>query len=164
MLIRKGEAIIMRNVSFGDLKKALEERFSKSVAEFILFDVGFSCGLRSASRISNEFNITGRDLLKKVEQYKEEDRWCRLSFDEFNHVKPSGRIVVRDSFEAKGYGRSDRPVCHFLRGFLSGVVSYVTGVKVVLTEAKCLALGEEYCEFRVFRVYAPSHQLRHPLS
>ena len=164
LLVKKGEAIVMRSVTFGDLKRALEERFGKSVAEFILFDAGFSCGVRSADRLSKHFNVTGRDLLKKVEAHKKGEGWCELSFEEFNHLRPSGRILAKNSFEAKGYGRSDRPICHFLRGFLSGVVSYVTGVKVVLTEVRCLALGNEWCEFRVFRVYGPFRQPQHALS
>jgi len=60
-----------------------------------------------------------------------------------------GRIIVEGSFEAKGYGKSTIPVCHFLRGYLAGFLSTILVAKVELLETKCLAKGDGHCEFQV---------------
>jgi len=46
-------------------------------------------------------------------------------------------------------GKSDRPVCHYFRGYWVGVVSEVLERRVSCAESKCMGMGDEYCEFKV---------------
>lgn len=49
-------------------------------------------------------------------------------------------------------GKSDRPVCHYFRGYWVGVVSEVLERKVNCAESKCMGMGDAFCEFKVTAV------------
>lgn len=146
-LVKRKKAIIMRNITFAEIKKGLEEKFGKSVSSLILFEAGVACGRRSASRISSESEITGGKLLEEISRLKLDEGWCEVSFDEFDLESGEGRVVVSDSFEALGYGESTEPVCHFLRGYFSGVLSFTLKSNIVLMEEKCIAKKDQQCVF-----------------
>ena len=46
-------------------------------------------------------------------------------------------------------GKSDRPVCHYFRGYWVGVVSEVLERKVNCVETKCMGMGDAHCEFKI---------------
>lgn len=146
-LLKAKEAIILRNVTFATIYKRFEEIFGEGPAAFIMFEAGRVCGKRSVERLASVTKATGRRMLVEVERLKKGEGWCSMDFSRFNLRTGKGVIIVKDSFEALGYGSSQRPVCQFLRGFLSSVVSYALKRDVVLMEAKCLAKGDPYCEF-----------------
>jgi predicted hydrocarbon binding protein len=39
------------------------------------------------------------------------------------------------------------PRCHFTRGLLSGIISYVMGNYIPVQEVKCVGKGDRYCLF-----------------
>ncbi len=61
------------------------------------------------------------------------------------------RVRVYDSFEADSFlkraGNTEKPVCHFMRGVLNGIVESIEGRKYSSKEDKCLAKGDGFCEF-----------------
>ncbi|KXA99094.1 hypothetical protein AKJ47_02480 [candidate division MSBL1 archaeon SCGC-AAA261G05] len=146
-VLEEGEGIIMRNVTFADLRKRLEDQYTRSVAATILFEVGQYCGERSASRLAEEEGVEGRELLSAIKNHKEGEGWAELDFETVDLDRGRGRIVAADCFEAKGYEESTEPICHFLRGYLSGALSHVTGSELVLEEEQCIAAGDRTCQF-----------------
>ncbi len=146
-LLKAKEAIILRNVTFATIHKRFEEIFGEGPAAFIMFEAGRVCGKRSIERLADVTKVIGRRLLIEVERLKKDEGWCLMDFGKLNLKTGKGVIIVKDSFEALGYGSSQRPICQFLRGFLSAVISYVLKRDVVLMETKCLAKGDPYCEF-----------------
>jgi len=91
------------------------------------------------------------DVLEAISKTKRAEGWGKICFKGLavEKGKVKGRIVVEGSFEAKGYGKSTIPVCHFLRGYLAGVLSTILATRVEILETKCLAKGDDYCEFQV---------------
>ncbi|QQG49098.1 MAG: ACT domain-containing protein [archaeon] len=65
---------------------------------------------------------------------------------EFNYAV----IRVRDSFECDGQ-RSSEPCSHFMRGFLVGGLLALTGRNLDCRETKCVARGEDCCEFTLVK-------------
>ena len=49
-------------------------------------------------------------------------------------------------------GKSDRPLCHYFRGYWVGVVSEVLERRVSCAESKCMGMGDVYCEFKITAV------------
>ena len=57
-------------------------------------------------------------------------------------------IRLYDNIECKVFeGKKDKPVNHLIRGGLEGAFDEVYGEKFKVTEAKCIAKGDKYCEF-----------------
>ena len=65
--------------------------------------------------------------------------------------KPRVRVTIHSSI-AEEWSNVGRPVCHMVRGFLAGMVQYMADEigkkeKIVGKEIKCIAKGDEYCEY-----------------
>lgn len=148
-LLEKGEAVVIRLETFVDLQKRVERLLCASAASVILHEAGRECGKRSIQRIAMEKALSGDALLKELSRYKKEEKWGEFDFNEVNLEEASGVIRIKESFEAKRYGASIGPVCHFLRGYLAGVLAVIFGQDMSLEETKCKAKGDGYCEFQI---------------
>ncbi len=61
--------------------------------------------------------------------------------------------IWKNSYEAdihiKQFGFSDKPVCHTLCGYGSGWCSEFFGIPLLEIETKCMACGDEHCEWEI---------------
>jgi len=48
--------------------------------------------------------------------------------------------------------RADRPICYFMVGFTTGIIQRLFKIKVDVVERRCIAKGDEYCEFHVLPI------------
>ena len=145
-LLRRDKAFIMRDVSFSDFKRGLEEKFGLG-AEIIFYEVGKTCGKRSYQRLAKHYS--GREaLIQAMAKHKANERWGRIEV-EVDWLRGSGSIRIYSCFESRAYGPSEKPVCHFIRGFLEAFLSEAYGKPLHLTEVACIAEGNPYCHFRV---------------
>jgi predicted hydrocarbon binding protein len=56
-------------------------------------------------------------------------------------------VRIRGCFECNGRRKGHSG--HFMSGYLAGVFSFLSGKEVHGAETKCLATGDEYCEFSI---------------
>ena len=145
-LLRENKAFIFRNVTFADFKRALEEEFG-SGAIIILYEAGRKCGERSYGRFSKE-TLKVEELLARLARYKHGERWGDLKF-KLDLSTGEGEVDVYECFEARAYGSSKVPVCHFMRGFLEGFLSKALQHSLTIKEVACIAEGKEFCRFKV---------------
>lgn len=61
----------------------------------------------------------------------------------------SARVRVWSNFECELFEGSTSPSSHFVRGIIAGWLSSYFGKEVCAEETKCIAMGDDYCEFRV---------------
>ncbi|MEM3737221.1 MAG: V4R domain-containing protein [Candidatus Bathyarchaeia archaeon] len=145
-LLRNGEAVIFRVVTFTDLKKTLEGRFA-SGAFIVLYDAGRGCGRRSSQRLMQIYPDR-EELLKAIAQNKRSEGWGNIRF-QLDMENGTGKVVLVESFEAKEYGPSQQPVCWFFRGYLEGALSQAFNKPLKATETACIARGDKQCVFQI---------------
>jgi len=122
---------------------------SPGTARRVIHDIGESCGRRSYRRIMKRYSFLSKlAVLEKIREIKAEERWGIVDFEGLDLEKQQGRIIVKNSFEAKESEKT-QPVCHFFRGYLSGFLTSVFGMEIHMIEETCLAKGDQYCEFEV---------------
>jgi predicted hydrocarbon binding protein len=68
---------------------------------------------------------------------------------EFDEKRQSGRVLIRNSHNALGY-RSNEPVCHATAGVFANGGELMFGKKMICRETKCIAKGDEHCEFELY--------------
>ncbi|MFQ6085012.1 MAG: V4R domain-containing protein [Candidatus Bathyarchaeia archaeon] len=152
-LLDRWQAFVFRDVTFSDLKKGLEETFPHAIASDLLTTVGRGCGQRSCSRLMEEHGLKSRpDVLRRIAEIKEEERWGEFDFSEIEFEKLAGKVIVRKSFEARNFGPSKYTVCDFVRGYLSGFLSKLLDQRILIEETKCIARGDGLCEFNLVKV------------
>ena len=137
-----------------DLIKDLEELFN-AAGDAVLYKGGEKIGrdlYKHYGPIAKEKKIDILDLIAAVGWYF---GWATGETVERGERNGIYRMILYNSFEAESFvereGKSNKPVCHFLKGVLKGLVEELTGSKYTATEAKCRAKGDEYCEF----IYKP---------
>lgn len=61
-------------------------------------------------------------------------------------------VLYNDCFEAVTYGNAERSVCHLVEGYLEGFLCELFNKEITLTEVKCQAMGDAYCEHLIANI------------
>ncbi len=117
-------------------------------AAVIFYEAGKKAVQVSVKRIEEEWKLEGIELVRCLEEFYAEVGFGRFTIGE---AKAEGELVIKveNSFIAREYGKSDVPVCHFLRGYCAGIGERFSGREMDAEELKCVACGDEHCEFLV---------------
>ena len=97
---------------------------------------------------SGEVRLDGQAFVEGLRVFASRTGLCQI---ETATVNPSGvSIRASNSVIARGYGRSHRPVCHYLRGFLLAAGEHLLNRRELeCQEGKCIAVGDTDCEFTI---------------
>ncbi len=141
--------VILRAGTFVDLQKNIEALIGDE-ASALFYDAGIRAGKGSAEVQLQAWKERGMDFLGKWGKFYGSSGcgWFKVEDINVDSEKGGGYIRVKQSFIAEVYGKSEKPVCHFLCGFFVGVLEKVLGERLTCEEFKCIAKGDSYCEFR----------------
>ena len=145
--LNSGETmILMRKEVFGDMFKRLGEMFG-SGGEAIVFEEGEATGENDARRLVEIFGAEGAmGSTPELAMLYLTLGWGRPELVRFNPVPFGATIRLYDSFECSGQ-KSTKANSQFIRGHMTGLINVLFGKRVKNVETKCLALGDECCEF-----------------
>lgn len=104
---------------------------------------------------------TGREIMKTVlkgetnpqkaigflETFFTQGGWGKVQID-MNFEDKRAAVKIENCATARDI-RSKEPICHFVRGFVSGVAEILFGSPTKCFETKCSAKGDSFCEFQV---------------
>ena len=132
----------------GETHKLLLESLGDRGAE-LLFQAGENAGRLAASGVPAAAKNLGLQLTPGVIRQRFYDLqvfgWSKvvaLAVDE----RFIGEAQLADDFEALAWhGKATSSVCHWLRGFLTGATSSLTGHVLRVSEPECQAKGDRYC-------------------
>lgn len=128
--------------------ETLKKLHSHEEYQRILYDLGLHVGIGAANLIGSERGINNKKLFEEVLKYNTVAGWGRLlsiegSIDE-GRLKIAGISTI-----ALSYSRSDHPVCAFVAGGLAGILQVATKKEWKGRETKCIAKGDDHCEFEL---------------
>ncbi len=152
---RRERADVLRNSQTRHLWGSLI-RILGPGASAVVYPAGVLAGMDVFDIIHK--NWRPRDERQFVQVLREHLRAAGLcTLLEFTIDRPAHSVTaeVEDAFEATLSERElDRPVCHFLRGLLSGVASRILGIPdLVCEERSCQAGGQKACTFLVHPMF-----------
>jgi signal transduction histidine kinase len=151
-------AMLLNENAFAKLRELLFEQLGTELARSILMKFGYQHALEDY-----------RTLCKLVHTSNDEERlqigplmhsWCgivKVEPLEAQIDRERGhfyfRGIWRNSIEAaahlKIFGKSTTPVCFSLAGYGSGWCSAFFGMPLIEIETKCVACGDEHCEWEI---------------
>ena len=132
--------------TFNEIKDSLYGTFGVS-AYTILYYSGIGTGHRAYERRAANAK-TKEETLKLLAGDKINDNWGEITFQDIDFAKLSGRILLKNCFEARA-AKSKQQICYFIKGYLTGFLSGLMQKPVLLDEVKCLAKGDDHCEFTI---------------
>jgi len=100
-------------------------------------------------RLKETFNIEVEELLKALEQCVQATGWGIVNVQHVNFKQATATITVKDCFEAAAWRRKPYPACHWTRGYFAVFMGTVFAKPVEAVEVKCMAKGDEHCEFQI---------------
>ena len=56
--------------------------------------------------------------------------------------------------------KSEKPVCHFVAGYLAGVYESIWFEVAECAEVLCIAKGDPFCEFKIYRMFGSEASLK----
>lgn len=150
-------AILISTQAFGALQKDLIENLGLERTKSFLFRHGWSLGEQDAA-VAMMQNATLDEQLKEGPILHSQKGLClaRLKKLRMHGVPPNVQSFYMEgtwenSYEAiefvRSFGASDEVNCYTLTGYASGYISRILGQTVIFKEQKCIAAGEERCEW-----------------
>lgn len=142
-------AVIMPIELFGEMWDAVEKILSPSGFAAVFYDVGKKTGNFIIKKLEDRYKLQGSELVEALGQAVKALGFGLPEVKVIDFQKSSGIIIIRDCMEALARKKKHYKVCHWSRGFIAGAFSHVFGEPVDVVENKCLAFGDEYCEFQI---------------
>ncbi len=138
-------AVIISIETFLHLQKDAEKILGIDGAAVLFYESGKNAGERWINRFRKDWGLNDQKFIEAVQNFYSELGWGRFEVKEDNG---KGLVVrVENSFIALGYGDSEVAVCHFLRGYNAGLAEVLKGKDIDAEETKCIAKGDDCCEF-----------------
>jgi predicted hydrocarbon binding protein len=142
-------AIIISIETFVILQKNAEKIIGVDGASILLYEVGKKAAMQWINSFNNGWSLKDNKFIEAVHNFYAQRGWGKFSTEE----NQNGLVMrVENSFVVRGYGNSDVPVCHFLRGYNAGLAQVLKGNEMGAEEVKCAAKGDDCCEFVMKRI------------
>lgn len=148
LFYQKVRYLLIRPEVLINLQKGIEEQLPEK-ANALLFQSGFQGGSLSGKRYREVFHLSDHEILKFMIDMGTQIGWGRFQLERFDPMDEVLEVSVHDSPFAEAYGLSRTPVCHFIRGVLSGLASVMMNQEREVEETLCLAKGDPYCLFHL---------------
>ncbi len=146
--VRVNRVVLLGTGTFIELQKGAEELLGKQ-SDAVFYDAGIRSGREGWYALHTELKEQGDVLIRKMFSFAEESGlgWFRVKDLNIDSEEKRGSVTVSHSFIAHTYGKVEKPVCHFIAGFIAGFVSSAWGVDVTCNETVCSAVGGDLCVF-----------------
>jgi len=118
-----------------------------ALAASTLYQLGFRTGFTLTKELSELTKHEGEALIRDVFDFLKAHGVGSFEYKTsgFPH---SSEVVIRVSQGIEALASNmPAPRCHFTRGLLSGMMSYIMGSYVPMQEVKCVGKGDKYCVF-----------------
>ena len=149
--IMHGESVatVMPVELFSSLFDEIERILTPSGFAAVFYSAGKKTGAFITGLLAKRYGLKEKSLISALTQATKAIGWGQI--EEFNIDKKEffARVKVRMCFEALLQERKQEKACHWTRGFVAGFLGEVFGQPVDAVELKCLAAGDEICEFEV---------------
>lgn len=146
LLYKDVRYLLIRPETLVSFQKAAEERLGADADE-LLFAGGFTGGTLSAQKYRQVFGLSDAQSVEFMARMGTEIGWGNLRVERLDVIKCELVLIAASSPFAAAYGKSDRGVCHLIRGVFAGLASGIFGRPVAATEDECIAMGHSHCRF-----------------
>ena len=116
----------------------------------ILFDMGREAGKMVVGILKEKYGLAGPKLIEAFLALCTAMGWFRYEVLDMDPQALKARVRLYESYECSPFVcSSERPKSHLLRGVLAGAFEEAFGRSFAVNEVKCVAKGDECCEFEI---------------
>jgi len=141
--------MLIRPDTVVDFQKAVEAKVGPEKCAQMMMAGGYTGGSRSSERYKKVFNYTGEEIVAFMCKMGGEIGWGKFNVIKLDVANKGFIVEVENSAFAAAYGKSDRGVCHMIRGVMAGMAVGIFGGDVVSEETLCRSKGDGRCRFEI---------------
>ncbi len=140
--------VLLGSGTFVELQKGMEALLG-SQADAIFYEAGIRSGKEAQATLETDMTEKGDALIRRVFGVLEEGGygWFKVTDLRIDSEAKRGSVTVFNSFISDTYHRAPRPVCHFIAGFIAGLISTIWNVEITCEETACSSVGGNNCVF-----------------
>jgi predicted hydrocarbon binding protein len=116
-------------------------------ASEIMYNAGERMALIFANQLAERFNLSGEALFRAYAQIVGVRGWGITEIKEINLETGEARIIVKNSIVGSSMKQRHKQADAMVAGVVAGIIEFITKQKIVCHEVKCIAKGDDYCEF-----------------
>ena len=135
---------IMPAEALPTLRSELSPLASEMAVKAILFRYGFRCAEACVQSMNIE-EMNAKKIKDMLPSLWDEIGLGRLSMDVIDNE--GFTLELNEPIEAEANGDMELASCDFTRGYLAGIVSYLSGKGYHCKEEECVSLGDSHCTF-----------------
>jgi len=139
--------ILLKENSFRELVKGMRDELGTAAEAFLYYT-----GKKIGEELWRDLDMYTEDIEEKLEIFKSLFKNNGLGIIEFDVTTEASIARVYESLECKQGIGSKEPYSHLIRGILGGLFKKIYLHEVKVEEVKCIAIGDEYCEFNIIKL------------
>jgi len=125
----------------------LQKELDKKGLDNLVYQVAKINGKEWFRSMDKDYQLKTKDVMQWGPDLISLAGWGKVTVRTKKDSEKSLIVLLEKSANAIVYGPSDKPIDHFFRGLVCGAWSYVYGEDLDAIETKCLARGDNACEF-----------------
>lgn len=141
-------AVLMPKPVYKALMRNLREEMGTG-ASALLYHAGYEIGEEIVEAHSKLFALEIGDVVELSKSLFASLGWGRVVDLSLDSSEKRAVVAIEECFECELFRDLGRPASHFVRRILAGAMSAVAGGEAFSIEEKCIAAGDEHCEFLV---------------
>ncbi|MHA1377242.1 MAG: V4R domain-containing protein [Candidatus Helarchaeota archaeon] len=147
--LRGTRILLMPRGTLLNIVEAVEDITDKDTTTEILYHAGERMAMQFCNILSSRYGLKGVGMIRAYAQIISTRGWGLVELKDIDIEKGTMRAVVKKSLIGSGRKVETDPVDYIPAGVFAGIMEYITKMKLVCEEIKCVAKGDNYCEFIV---------------
>jgi predicted hydrocarbon binding protein len=148
--------LILQNIDDSTAYKTAKTGSEKSLKELVehakVYQNVKDQSLKEIALLSQKVGKTDDGTIKTLQKVFEIYGLGKLTITNLDNKNKTATLKIENSTMAKAHskkGNSKKTVCTLCAGVLAGIFSYVFKKDIDCIETKCLAQGNNFCEFKI---------------
>ena len=141
-------AIVISQDIFNGILAKIRQKFG-SGGDVIIYEQGLAYGENQGAALFSFFGKTkALESIQELIKLYQSVGIGRPTISKFSLENPAATIKMYDSLECQGR-KTSVPYSQFIRGHICGLATVLYGRPMKVRETKCIASGDDHCEFQI---------------
>ncbi len=149
--------LLMPRGTLMSILESAEDLVGPQGAADIMYNAGEHLGIKFAKQISERFNLTGEAIFRAYAQVVGVRGWGITEIKEVNLETGYARVTLKNSLIGSSMTQKHAASDAIVAGVIAGIFEFISKQKIVCREVKCIAKGDDICEF-IAEPLAPSKE------
>jgi len=139
--------LIMDRGSLLHIFESAEDLVGIDRASEIMYNAGERMALIFAKQLAERFNLLGEAIFRAYAQIVGIRGWGITEIKEINLETGEARVTVKNTIIGSSMKQRHKQADAMVAGVVAGILEFITKQKIVCHEIKCIAKGDDICEF-----------------